>query len=456
MHFGVMNRRRLLVACLALAAACGDDTTAPVEPPDVASAEIDGSRGSIFRSITVDLEEPAGVRLEYWAPGAPRLRLDVTTAAQSHTIFIPRLRAVTDYELTVQSLADGAAGPATSLSFRTDSLPEALAAVRLTTRGTPTVPLFMLELRFPFYCAIADADGEIVWYFPTECQGATRRTNGNFVLVDSRGGFLHDVGIDGLAQHSLATTATMFHFHHDAIATPNNTVYLLSQDTLTVADTVWYGEAIWEWDPEAGTTERRWGAHDIWTPASDRGPRSIPTDWVHANALYLGPRGNVLLSMHFMDQIISIAPDFQSLEWRLGGPNATKAPAAAARFSGQHTAAELPNGHVFMFDNGFAREDGSRFSRALELSLDGDSATVVWEYRSEIYASFISSARRLENGNTLIGYGPSAGLANSSGPVAAREVTPDGHAIWTLVLENLNSNYRTEPLYTIGGEDFAP
>jgi hypothetical protein len=162
------------------------------------------------------------------------------------------------------------------------------------------------------------------------------------------------------------------------------------------------------------------------------------------------------MSLHFMDQIISIAPDFQSLEWRLGGPNATRAPRADARFSGQHTASELPNGNVLMFDNGFARADGSRFSRALELGFDGDSATVVWEYRSEIYASFISSARRLENGNTVIGYGPSAGLVNSSGPVAAREVTPAGHAIWTLLVENVGSMYRAEPLYTIGGEVIVP
>jgi hypothetical protein len=160
--------------------------------------------------------------------------------------------------------------------------------------------------------------------------------------------------------------------------------------------------------------------------------------------------------MHFLDQIVSIAPDFRSLEWRLGGPNATRQPSAAARFSGQHTAAELPNGNVLMFDNGFARADGSMFSRALELRFDGDSASVVWEYRSEIYASFISSARRLENGNTIIGYGPSAGQSNSTGPVAVREVTPAGHAIWTLLLENLGSMFRAEPIGTIGGEEVVP
>jgi hypothetical protein len=452
-----MNRRSLLPIGLAVAAACADESTAPsADAPDIAHAVIDESRGSIFRSITVELEQPAGVRLEYWAPGAPRLRLDVATAAQRHTIYVPRLRALSNYEMTVQSLVDSTPGSATSISFRTDSLPADLAAVRLTARGTSTVPLFLLELREPYYCAIADADGEIVWYYPTECQGATRRTNGNFVLVGPTAGFLYDVGIDGRLQHTLEGGGSLFHFHHDAAGTAHNTVYLLTLDTLTVADTVWHGEAIWEWDPDAGTTTRRWAAHDIWSPTTDRGPRSRPTDWLHANSLHIGPRGNLLLSMHFLDQIVSIAPDFRSLEWRLGGPNATRQPSAAARFSGQHTAAELPNGNVLMFDNGFARADGSMFSRALELRFDGDSASVVWEYRSEIYASFTSSARRLENGNTIIGYGPSAGQSNSTGPVAVREVTPAGHAIWTLLLENLGSMFRAEPIGTIGGEEVVP
>jgi hypothetical protein len=275
-------------------------------------------------------------------------------------------------------------------------------------------------------------------------------------MASPNAGFVYDVGIDGQLQHSLPRGGSLFHFHHDVAGTAHNTVYVLTRDTLTVADTVWFGEAIWEWDPEAGTTARRWAAHDIWSPATDRGPRSRPVDWLHGNAIHIGPRGNLLLSMHYLDQIVSIAPGFQSLEWRLGGPNATITPTAAARFSGQHTAAELPNGNVFMFDNGFERTDGSRFSRALELRLDDDSARVVWEYRSAIYASFISSARRLTNGNTVIGYGPSAGLVNSSGPVAAHEVTPDGHAIWTLLLENLGSMFRAEPLYSIGGEVIVP
>lgn len=452
-----MNRRSLLPLGLAVAAACTDDPTDPVlEAPDVTYSVIDESRGSIFRSITVELEEPAGVRLEYWAPGAPRLRLDVTPASERHTLFIPRLRALTNYEMTVQSLVDGTPGAMTSLSFRTDSLPADLAAVRLTARGTSTVPLFLLELRQPFYCAIADADGEIVWYYPAECLGATRRTNGNFVLVSPGAGVVYDVGVDGRLQHSLRRGGSLVNFHHDAAGTAHNTAYLLTLDTLTVADTVWYGEAIWEWDPEAGTTTRRWAAHDIWSPATDRGPRSLPTDWLHGNSIHIGPRGNLLLSMNFMDQIVSITRDFQGLEWRLGGPNATVTPTAAARFSGQHTAVELPTGNVLMFDNGRERVDGSRFSRALELRFDGDSATVVWEYRSEIYASFISSARRLANGNTIIGYGPSAGQFNSTGPVAAREVTPAGHAAWTLLLENLDAMYRAEPLYTIGGEEIVP
>src|SRR5690606_25689640 len=165
----------------------------------------------------------------------------------------------------------------------------------------------------------------------------------------------------------------------------------------------------WEWSPESGDVVLRWNAFDHLDPALDWGPRSRFDDWLHANALAIGPRGNVLLSLNALDQVISIAPDFSTLEWRLGGPRATHP--VDDPFSGQHTAAEIGLGRIVMFDNGTARSEAP-YSRAVEYELIEDAAVKVWEWRParDNWARVISSARRLPNGNTLVAFGTPEGL----------------------------------------------
>ena len=73
---------------------------------------------------------------------------------------------------------------------------------------------------------------------------------------------------------------------------------------------------------------KRWSSFDFLDPYADRGSIFFEDNWMHANSLWLNPRGNVILGSNFLSQIISISPDFGQLEWRLGGPNATIAPSA--------------------------------------------------------------------------------------------------------------------------------
>ena len=79
-------------------------------------------------------------------------------------------------------------------------------------------------------------------------------------------------------------------------------------------------------------------------------------------------------------------------------------------------------------------EEGSEFSRALELVLDDydNVAEAAWEYRADpdIYASFISSAYRLESGNTLVNFGASADFETI--PLTVVEVDREGTEVWRL------------------------
>ena len=86
------------------------------------------------------------------------------------------------------------------------------------------------------------------------------------------------------------------------------------------------------------------------------------------------------MSMHFLDQVVAISPDFATLRWRLGGVRATVV--TDDPFSGQHTATELEPNRVLLFDNGFARDD-ERYCRAAEYVIQGDEASLAWEWRPD-------------------------------------------------------------------------
>ena len=71
----------------------------------------------------------------------------------------------------------------------------------------------------------------------------------------------------------------------------------------------------------------------------------------------------------------------------------------------------LPNGNLFIFDNGFNRNFGSgtsNYSRAVEYRIDESAMEVrqIWEYGSErgseLYSPIISDVDLLENSNRLM------------------------------------------------------
>ena len=68
----------------------------------------------------------------------------------------------------------------------------------------------------------------------------------------------------------------------------------------------------------------------------------------------------------------------------------------------------LPNGHLLIYDNGNLLP-APRHSRAVEYALDtvAKTAAMVWEYlpNPPIYTFAVGSVQRLENGNTLVGFG---------------------------------------------------
>jgi hypothetical protein len=115
-------------------------------------------------------------------------------------------------------------------------------------------------------------------------------------------------------------------------------------------------------------------------------------------------KGNILISMKFLNAIAIIDGQSREIIW-LWGPN---------NLALQHQPTLLENGNILLFDNGTEK------SRVIEI--DPIIRSIVWSYESDdFYSGWGGSVQRLENGNTLI-------TESTKGRV--REVTPEGDVVW--------------------------
>lgn len=458
-----------LAALVSLLAAC--DSPVLVEgPPRVAAFDVRTPDMPLVRIFDIRLSSPYGVQVDYWTDDGPRLRVVRETSERRHELALGRLRPSSTYHFEVRSSGAIGMGVPVEGSFTTAPLPAGIAVLDFAVEGVPTQPLTLFEInQHPggFQgVVIADGDGEVVWYYNAgPVGGAKRRENGNFVFLDGGRGVTEVTpGGEVLAQLAQQPLPGM-RAHHDVITTPANTLLFISYDQREYDGRTIVGEAIWEWNPDNGDLARRWSSWDEMSPDVDWGPASRDSDWLHANSLAIGPRGNILMSFRFLNQVISIAPDFSHIEWRLGGVNATVEVTGSDVFIGQHTAAELASAggrpRVLLFDNGSHARGFSR-AQELELDLESGTASTVWEFRpaTDNLSFIVGSARRLANGNTFVAFGAGPGVIFSSGPVEAYEVDPTGAVQFHIEVSGPTVDdtfilYRASPLSDIAGETVA-
>ncbi|HUF13177.1 MAG TPA: aryl-sulfate sulfotransferase [Longimicrobiales bacterium] len=465
-RFDLLHCTRSLAILLALTGmvACADD---PIEPeseplPHVASAIVLDSDGPIFRSLHVELVESAAIEVFYApAAGGRVLRMRSEGSSISHEILLPRLRQSTDYAYAVRAIdATRASDSIFRGTFGTGPLPAELLGFEYSVSGTSTFPLMMIPFRstslgWAGQVAI-DSDGAIVWYM--ESAGGTlvaAPVPGTHDMVFIENGFPSDGGRNGIVRVNpdrevIALlergTGDFGQIHHDMTAVDDDRVLFLAYDTMTVRDTVVTGESIWEWNTTTGAVEKKWSAWDFIDWDTERNPTAAPSAWLHANSITIGPRGNVVVSFRSINQVISIASDFQSLEWRVGGPGATVATSIEDRFISQHSAWELPGGHLLLFDNQGAGPADDH-SRALELQIQQDTAWMVWQHDPEppISAPLRGGVYRLANGNTATIF--------TALPFEVHETTPDGTVIWTMTGDlSFTTTFRAAPWSGIAGE----
>ena len=205
-------------------------------------------------------------------------------------------------------------------------------------------------------------------------------------------------------------------------------------------------------------------------------PRSTGDDWIHTNSIaYSAELDQILLSSNFLSEIYIIDHSITTEEaatprgdllWRWGNPQ-NYGISSTQKLFGQHNAHWIPSdcpgaGHILVFNNGGALgpdvpEPGTAVDEIIlppmveaESSSSSGSGHKVyelagapsserkavaepaagsfgpvestWRYSADgFYASYISGAQRLPNGNTLVNHGPHGCFF---------EVTMSGECVW--------------------------
>lgn len=165
-------------------------------------------------------------------------------------------------------------------------------------------------------------------------------------------------------------------------------------------------------------------------------------DYMHVNSVALDYDGHILVSSRHLSECTKINRETGEVMWRLSGKNNQfDFVNDILMTSYQHDFRAVPGipGNYTIFDNGNHRTP--EFSRAVEFRLDTSAMTAekVWEYRhlpEDIFSSFMGSAQRLPNGNTLINW------ANANLPKAT-EVTPGGEIVYEGDFNFFTHGYRT-------------
>ena len=249
----------------------------------------------------------------------------------------------------------------------------------------------------------------------------------------------------------------------------------------TVIEVTWDGEIVWEWIcsdhfDEMGFSEE---AKNVLA----RSPGMLPAgagsgDWMHMNSMsQLGPNrwfddgderfhpDNIILDGRQTNIIAVIDKKTGKIVWQLGPYfTATEALRNIGQIVGQHHAHMIPRGlpgegNILVFDNGGqagygapnpgapggvnnARRD---FSRVIEF--DPVTLEIAWQYperksgfnpMSGFYSSFVSSAQRLPNGNTMITEGHDGRIF---------EVTPEQDIVWEYLSPYTGKTLKTNLVY---------
>lgn len=392
-------------------------------------------------------------------------------------------------ENTVTLIVNGAKK---DIKITTDELPEDItkAKVNLINHNFIDNDLYFFSPSSKGYTVAYDVNGDIRWYLNDNFVWDIARLNNGHLLLSSNRLLNYPYYTTGLMEMDLLGKVYTEYvipggYHHDYYEMPDGNLLIASNDFdgQTVED------YIIEMDRSTGEIVKRWDLKDILPQDSGTNVNATDYDWFHNNSVWYDNKTNsITLSGRHQDAVINIDYNTGELKWILGSSDGWSDEYKKYFFTplnnlewqwGQHAAMILPNGNIFLFDNGNNRskteensvDANNNYSRGVIYSVNTNdmTATQVWQYGknrgASFYSPYISDVDYLGNNHYLISSGGNASKDGNYLNVPASLDAADKLTSTTVEILNdeeifeieLNTNtYRAEKMSLYSNDDYVP
>ncbi len=274
-----------------------------------------------------------------------------------------------------------------------------------------------------------DYAGDVRWYATRNFAFDLKRIAGGHILVGTERLVKMPYFTSGL--YEMAMSGKIFKeyqlpsgYHHDQLQMADGNLLILTFDYYsgTVED-----ECVLV-DAQTGEILKKWDYKDI-LPQSVAGSGSqTEEDWFHNNALWYDQKTNSLtLSGRHQDIIINIDYETGALNWMLGDPEGWPQEMVDRYFFTpvgedfewqyeQHACMVLPDGDIFVFDNGHYRAkdkehyilNSQNYSRGVRYRINTEDKTIrqIWQYGkergAEFFSPYISNVEYYDEGHYMV------------------------------------------------------
>ena len=300
-----------------------------------------------------------------------------------------------------------------NLSIKTDKLPKdiILPTNVKATKSELKQDLYFVTPSSKGYTTAYDANGDVRWYLTDNYLWDVQRLQNGHLMLSSSRLINPPYYTTGLVEIDLMGKIYFEYnlpggYHHDVFEMENGNLLVASNnfEDGTVEDYVVL------LDRNDGKILKTWDLKNILPTTYGINEMATEYDWFHNNSVWYDKNTNsITLSGRHQDAVVNIDYETGEINWIIGDPNGWSAEYLKYFFTGsynfewqyaQHAAMVLPNGNIFLFDNGNNRskikeeyiDANNNYSRAVIYKINTDNMTIeqVWEYGKELGASFYS------------------------------------------------------------------
>lgn len=290
------------------------------------------------------------------------------------------------------------------------------------------------------YTAAYDINGDVRWYLTDKYAWDIKRLNNGHLLLSSNRPINPPYYTVGVVEIDLSGKIYKEYvlpggYHHD--------VYEMEDGNLLVASNKFTKGTVEDYivllNRKTGEIKKEWDLSNIMPPEDGKSESWVTHDWFHNNSVWYDKATNsITLSGRHQDAVININYENGELNWIIGDRTNWSEDMQKYFFTpigddfewpwSQHAAMVLPNGNIFIFDNGNNRSKikeeyisaEDNYSRGVIYSIDTDNMTIkqVWQYGKErgssFYSPYISDVDYYDDNHYLI---HSGGISSKDGKV---------------------------------------